>query len=168
MPLLWAIRTRSVGVVEVRMVRPARVRWDRLARPVACWFRNRWHWRRKRQVRADTERWKRIAVPLKEMDVNVDPAVRRLAETAEGLGYSFVLHLGYGMGEAVVVAATREPGRVRPFIDAACRFSDDQLRGADTSPEGRAAVKARNALLVEVRKVISGFPKTSQPNADSS
>ena len=101
------------------------------------------------------------------MDANVDPAVRRLAEMAEGLGYSLVLHLGYGMGEAVVVAAAREPGRVRPFIDSACRFSDDQLRGADDSPEGHAAVRARNSLLVEVREIISRFPKTSQPNADS-
>ncbi|MEJ7799921.1 MAG: hypothetical protein WKF60_05335 [Ilumatobacter sp.] len=48
---------------------------------------------------------------------------------------------------------------MRPFIEAASRFSDDQLRGADNSPEGLAAVRARNALLAEVRQIVTHVPK---------
>ncbi|GEM_PF-4129396 len=103
--------------------------------------------------------WERIVVPLDRLDVEIDPAARRMAELAEGLGYSVVLHFGYGMGEAVVVAVAQEPDRVRPFIEAASRFSNDQLRGADNSPDGIAAVHARNALLAEVRRIISRVPK---------
>lgn len=102
-----------------------------------------------------------MAVALHEMDVRVDRPVWRMAEVAESLGYSTVLHLGYGMGEAVIEAAMREPARVRPFIESACRFSDDQLRGIDDSPNGCAAVEARVALLVEVREVIKWFPKSN-------
>ncbi len=84
---------------------------------------------------------KRIAIPLDQLDVEVDPATRRMAEMAESLGYSDVLQFGYGIGEAVVVAAAQEPDRVRPFVEAALRFSDYQL------------------LLSEVRQIVSCIPK---------
>jgi len=116
---------------------------------------------------ADIEGWKSLAIPLDELDIDVDPPVRRMAELAEGLGYSSVLHLGYGMGEAVVVAAGRAPDRIGPLVELASRFSDEQLRGADSSPQGIAAVRARNALLLEVREIVSAIPKAGHRNDDS-
>jgi hypothetical protein len=127
---------------------------------VACWLRNRWHWREKRRVRADVAGWERLAVPLDRLDLDtLDPGTRRMAVLVERLRYSGVLHLGYGMGEAIVVAATNEPDRMRPFIESACQFSDGQFLGADRFPEGVAAVAARNALLLEVRQIVSRYPK---------
>jgi hypothetical protein len=147
-------------VIKTHQSRLWRPRWERWWRPVACWLRNRWRWREKRQVRAEVARCFRLVVPLGQLDVAaLDPDSLRMAVLAEGLGYSLVLHLGYGMGEAVVVAVKEQPSRVQPLIESACRYSDEQLRGADRSAQGMAAVRSRNALLTEVREILRRHPK---------
>ena len=152
-------------MIGVRRISVRRARWERWARPVGCWFRNRRNWRKKRRVRADIRRWKSLTVPLEELEPDADPDVQRMAEMAELLGHSLVLEYGYGMGEAVLAAYREQPQRLRPFIDAACRFTLDQLRGSPDAPGVDEAVRARNMLLREVRDIVAAHPK--EPPADA-
>ena len=56
------------------------------------------------------------------------------------LGGSTVLFYGYGMGEAVAVAATIDPGRVEPLIEAMQAFTDDEILGhPDAESRARSA-----------------------------
>ena len=148
-----------MGEIGVRRVSVRRDRWERRAGPVGCWFRNRWNWRKARRVRADVRRWKALTIPVQRLAPHDDPDVQRMAEMAESLGHSRVLHYGYGMGEAVLVAYRRQPQRLRPYIDRACQFALDQLQGAPDAARLKDAVRARNDLLLAVREIVADHPK---------
>lgn len=127
--------------------------------PIRCWLRNRWNWRKGRQVRKETRRLRSLTVPASVVEAEVDPEVRRLAILLDGSPALSVLDLGYGQGEAVIVATAREPRRMAPYIEAVLGFTDDEIVGVE-SVRGRAAVNARNELIRQAREILSDDPKT--------
>lgn len=152
--------------VEVREVGRFEDRWDRLTGPVSAWVRNRQNWRRRRRMRAQTAEWKALARNLDEFDLDqLDADLRRMAILVDGFGFSRVRDLGFGMGEALIVATQRDPTRLRPLIASACEYNDDELRGTQRS--GRtvvAAVHARNEMINAARDVVARTPKTDPPD----
>ena len=77
------------------------------------------------------------------------------------LGGSTVLFYGYGMGEAVAVAATIDPGRVEPLIEAMQAFTDEEILGHPDAEPARMlmAVTSRNDLMNVVRESVTTHPK---------
>jgi len=107
------------------------------------------------------ESWKTLVRPLDEFDLEqLDPNTRRMAILAAGLGHSRVLDLGFGMGEAIIVSAQRDPGRLRPLIITACEYEDDELRGQGRSARTAAAVRARQEMISAARDVVAEIRKT--------
>lgn len=153
-----------MGEIGVRQVSVRRARWERWSRPVGCWFRNRWNWRRARRVRADIRRWQTLAIPLEQLPPHPDAEVQRMAELVESLGFSGVLQYGYGMGDALLVAYHLDPTKLRPFVEHGCEFTLAQLRGEPGAPGVEAAVRARNDLLTAVREIVAAHPK--EPHGD--
>jgi hypothetical protein len=149
----------AMGEGGSRQISVRRARWERWSGPVECWFRNRWNWRRARRLRGDIQRWKTLVIPLEQLAAHDDPDVQRMAVMAESLGYSGVLHYGYGMGEALLEAYRRQPQQLRPFIDRACGFTLEQLRGTPDLPGMTDAARARNQLLLTVREIVAAHPK---------
>lgn len=115
-------------------------------------------------MRADVRRWKTLVVPLDELEPHADPDVQRMAAMLESLGHSAVLQYGYGMGEALLAAYRRQPQRLRPYIDRACEFTLDQLRGDPEALGVEDAVRARLELEQAVREIVAAQPK--EPLAD--
>ena len=106
-------------------------------------------------MRVKTAAWRALARSVDEFDLaELDPQTRRMAVLVDGLGSSRVLDLGFGMGEALIVATQRDPDRMLPLIRSACEYGDDELRGAGTSPGVSAAVLARNALITAARELL--------------
>lgn len=147
--------------MEVREISRGRHRWERIAGPTSAWMRNRWNWRRRRRMAEQIESWRTRVRPLDELDLEqLDPDTRRIAMLVEGLGHSRVLDLGCGMGEAIIVAAQRDPARLRPLIAAACEYQDDELRGQGRSTRTAAAIRARQAVISAARDVVAEGPET--------
>jgi hypothetical protein len=109
--------------------------------------------------------WRALARGIEEFDLEqLDPQTRRMAVLVEGLGHSRVLDLGFGMGEAIIVAAQRDPARLRPLIPAACEFSDDELRGVGRSARIASALGARHEMVSAARDVVARISKTGPPD----
>ena len=91
---------------------------------------------------------------------------KRVALLFDQLGFSSVIFYGYGMGEAVAVAATIDSARVEPLVEAMQAFTDEEILGhPDTDPRRmRQAVSSRNDLLDVVREIVSGNPKPGAIN----
>ena len=87
-----------------------------------------------------------------------------MAVLVDGLSFSQVLDLGFGMGEALIVATEREPGRLRPLIASACEYGDSELCGAERSTRAVAAVRARNEMIAAARDLVARTPKTDPPD----
>ena len=45
---VWRGSLGSMGEISVRQVSVRRARLERWLRPIGCWFRNRWKWRKTR------------------------------------------------------------------------------------------------------------------------
>jgi hypothetical protein len=88
-------------------------------------------------------------------------ATKRVALLFDQLGFSTVLFYGYGMGEAVAVAATIDPTHVEPAVEAMKAFTDEEILGhPDVDPRRmRQAVTRRNDLIDVVREIVSANPK---------
>ncbi len=82
------------------------------------------------------------------------------------LPVSAVLFYGYGMGEAVAVAATIDSARVEPLIEALQGFSDEEILGRPDvdSLRMRQAVMSRNDLIDVVHEIVSANPKAGAIN----
>jgi hypothetical protein len=87
--------------------------------------------------------------------------LRGFAALFDRLRYSAVLHFGYGMGEALALAATIDPRRIEPLALALCAFTDHEIRGHLDSDQQRTmiAVSTRNDLVGVVRTLVSAHPK---------
>lgn len=109
-------------------------------------------------MRTAIRHWKQLNVPIDELDIDADDNTRRVAELFEQLP-STVLHLGYGMGESVMVAADIAPERVRPLVDDLAEFRDDEILGRELTERGHRAVQQRHALAMLVREVVELRPK---------
>jgi hypothetical protein len=97
------------------------------------------------------------------MTTSMEPGTRWAAELFDQLPVSTVLMYGYGMGEAVVVAAERFPQRIAFLVEQMRSFTDDELLGR-TGPDSEgihAAVNARNALVDTVTEIVRDHPKRS-------
>ena len=72
-----------------------------------------------------------------------------------------MLFYGYGIGEAVAVAATIDSARVEPLVEALQEFTDDEILGhADVDLRRLLqAVSRRNDLIAVVREIVSEDPK---------
>lgn len=86
---------------------------------------------------------------------------RRVALLFDRLGFSVVVLYGYGMGEAVALAATIDPGRVEPHIAALDAFTDQEILGhPDVDPHRmQAVIRIRNDLMDVIREIVSSHPK---------
>jgi hypothetical protein len=128
---------------------------------VKAWLSNRWNWRGRLRVRAEVERLRAMVVPAASMTALIDPSTRWAAELFDRLPVSVVLQYGYGMGEAVVVAASLAPDRIGPLVDAMREFTDDGLLGVPGRDEHklRLAVTSRNELMDVVREIVRVHPK---------
>ena len=93
----------------------------------------------------------------------IEPSTRWAAELFDRLRFSVVLQYGYGMGEAVVVAASLAPNRIGPLVDAMRAFTDDELVGVPGGDDDRLrhAVASRNELMEVVREIVRAHPKPS-------
>ena len=80
-----------MDTINSRTMSTRRARWERRSGPVRCWLGNRWNWRKNRRLRADMQQWKRLTVPLDQLEPDDDPDVQRIAEFAATLGSSVVL-----------------------------------------------------------------------------
>ena len=110
-------------------------------------------------MRVKTAAWRALARSVDEFDLaELDPQTRRMAVLVDGLGSSRVLDLGFGMGEALIVATQRDPDRMLPLIRSACEYGDDELRGAGTSQRVAAAVRARNEMINAAREIVARTP----------
>lgn len=127
--------------------------------PIRCWFRNRWNWRKVRQVRKEILRLRALAVPASDVEAAVHPEVRRLASLLDVSPALSVLDLGYGQGEAVIISTAREPRRMAPYLEAVLSFTDAEIVGVD-SARGDAAVSATNELMRQARAILSENPRT--------
>jgi pimeloyl-ACP methyl ester carboxylesterase len=108
--------------------------------------------------RIELARLQALTVPLADLDLPMTESVRRSAMLFEQLGFSNVVYFGYGMGEAVAVAASIAPDRVEPLAARLDAFSDDQILGMiDSDPV--LAVRARNVLLDTVSEIVGANPK---------
>lgn len=116
-------------------------------------------------MRPQFRRWEQAAVALDRLEPADDPDVQRIAELAESLPHSRVLHLGYGKGEAVLVAHQLRPDAVKPLASHACRFTAEGLRGQPGSPDLHDAVRARNDVLAAVRDIVATRPKSLPPDS---
>ena len=67
--------------------------------------------------------------------------------------------------EALLVAYHLDPAKLRPFVEHACEFTLEQLRGEPNAPGVQAAVRAWNDLLTAVREIVAAHPK--EPHGDS-
>ena len=149
----------ATGETTTETMSATRIHLRRRWAPIGCWFRNRWNWRKGRQVRKETQRLRALSVPATEVDADVDPEVRRLAILLDDSPALSVLNLGYGPGEAVITVAAREPQRLAPYLEAVLGHTDDEIVGVG-SARGREAVRARNELMREARSILSENPKT--------
>jgi hypothetical protein len=86
---------------------------------------------------------------------------RRVALLFDRLSGSTVLVYGYGIGEAVAVAATIGSARVEPLVEALRGFTDEEILGhPDVDPRRLLqAVSRRNDLMGVVREIVSANPK---------
>lgn len=125
---------------------------------VSTWFSNRWHWRTRRRNRAEFDRLSGIARRLADVDLPMSAPVARVAHLLERLGFSAVLEYGFGMGEAVAVAAAHEAARVEPLAFALGSYTDSEILGQG-GDNVRAAVAARNELIAVVRDIVIREPK---------
>ena len=159
------VANRGIGY---RPARPVLDSWlvRRVGGPVGAWCSNRWHWRRRRQVRAEVDRLQAMVVPAVSLHCAMTVETKRVALLFDQLGFSSVIFYGYGMGEAVAVAATIESARVEPLVETMQAFSDEEILGhPDTDPRRmRQAVSSRNDLLDVVREIVSGNPKPGAIN----
>jgi hypothetical protein len=149
--------------IGYRPARPVLDSWlgRRVGGPLTAWCANRWHWRRRRQVRAEVDRLRAMVVPAASLQCAMTAATKRVALLFDRLPVSTVLFYGYGMGEAVAVAATIDSSRVEPLTDALQAFTDEEILGhPDVDPRRmRQAVSSRNDLLDLVREIVSAHPK---------
>jgi hypothetical protein len=109
-------------------------------------------------MRTSVRHWKQLSVPIGDLDVDVDDNTRRVAELFEQLP-STVLHLGYGKGESVIVAAGIAPERVRPLVDDLAEYRNDEILGIESTERGNRAVRRRQELVMVVREVVERHPK---------
>jgi hypothetical protein len=102
-----------------------------------------------------------MVVPAASLQIAMTVATKRAALVFDRLPASSVLFYGYGMGEAVAVAATIDPTRVEPFIEAMQTFTDEEILGhPDADPRRmRHAASSRIALDNVVREIVSANPK---------
>ena len=93
-------------------------------------------------------------------------ATKRLALLFDRLPVSAMLSYGYGMGEAVAVAATIDSARVEPLVEALQGFSDEEILGhPDVDPQRMGqAVMSRNDLIDVVHEIVSANPKPGATN----
>lgn len=127
--------------------------------PTRCWLSNRWHWRDKRRFRAWNAVMQPLTVPLADVTAPMSPATRRVAGLVDATGVSRVFDLGYGIGEAVAVAADLAPERILSLVDRLAGFDDDAIRGVPDTRDVHAAVHARNNLVEVCRDVLTAHPK---------
>jgi hypothetical protein len=146
--------------IEVRPARRIMDSWlmRRVGGSTRAWISNRWHWRDKRRVREETARLQALVVQVEDLQIPMTESVRRAAVVCDALGFSAVLHYGYGMGEAVAVAASMAPTLVEPLANACRDVTDDQLFGRPDTDFQRA-VRCRNDLIDVVRRIVSANPK---------
>jgi hypothetical protein len=102
-----------------------------------------------------------MVVPAAALLLPTSAQTRRVALLLDQMGSSTVVFYGYGMGEAVAVAATIDPGRVEPHIAALDAFTDEEILGhPDVDPHRmRSAVRFRNDLIEVIRDIVSRHPK---------
>ena len=130
---------------------------------VRVWFGNRWRWRQGRRTRAEIARLSALTVPVRQLTTPMTANLRRVAVLIDAMGVSNVLHFGYGMGEAVVVAASFAPAEIVPRVDRLAGFDDDEIRGAVQSLQGVDAVHQRLQLLSAVYQVVCRHPNQVAP-----
>jgi hypothetical protein len=146
-------------------VRPTRSRFrrglSRIRGPVTTWLSNRWNWRNRRRVRVEVGLLEAMVVPVASMPGEIEPSIRWAAELFDRLPFSVVLQYGYGMGEAVVIAASMAPDRIVLLVDAMREFTDEELLGIPGRVDDklRSAVTSRNDLMSVVRDIIRAHPK---------
>lgn len=129
-----------------------------VGRAMQAWCSNRWNWRNARRGRVELARLEALTILLADVDLPMTDSVRRAATLFEQLGVSNVVYFGYGMGEAVAVAASIAPDRVEPLACRLDAFSDDQIVGRIGSPS-LLAMNARNDLLETVSEIANANAK---------
>jgi hypothetical protein len=102
-----------------------------------------------------------MAVPAALLQCPMTAETRRVTLLFDRLAFSTVLFYGYGMGEAVAVAATIDSGRVEPLVEAMQGFTDEEILGHPEvdSRRMRQAVTSRNDLIDVVREIVRANPK---------
>ena len=88
-------------------------------------------------------------------------ATKRVALLFDQFGFSSVIFYGYGMGEAVAVAATIDRTRMEPLVEAMQAFTDEEILGHPEADSRRVqqAVSSRNDLIDVVREIVIANPK---------
>jgi hypothetical protein len=107
-----------------------------------------------------------MVVPAASLQCAMTAETKRVALLFDRLPVSTVLFYGYGMGEAVAVAATIDSARVEPLVEAMQAFTDEEILGhTDVDPRRmRQAVTSRNDLIDVVREIVSANPKPGAIN----
>ena len=95
-----------------------------------------------------------MTIPVGDLDIAMTPEVRRIAILADQFSWSNVLQYGYGMGEAIAVAATLDPTTIEALAAKLTCYSDDDIAGLPTSDTHRLL-----AAVVAVHDIIATHPK---------
>jgi hypothetical protein len=107
-----------------------------------------------------------MVVPAASLQFAMTAETKRVALLFDRLPVSTVLFYGYGMGEAVAVAATIDSARVEPLVEALKAFADEEILGhPEVDPRRmQEAVASRNDLIYVVREIVSANPKPGAIN----
>ena len=102
-----------------------------------------------------------MTIPVGDLDIAMTPEVRRIAILADQFSWSNVLQYGYGMGEAIAVAATLDPTTIEALAAQLTAYSDDDIAGQPISDIHRSltVIADRNQLMAAVRDIIATHPK---------
>lgn len=103
-----------------------------------------------------------LALPLDDVERSPDPTIQLVAEVVERGAKAWSMNLGYGPGEAVLVAHRLRPDIVEPLAQELARFGRAKVYDMSSSDD---ELDAMCALISGVRSVLVTQPKSHSDRA---